>query len=59
MMQHPKTLIEFMRLYPTEAACQQALFEHRWPRGFSCRRCGHEHAWFLQRRGLYECASCH
>jgi transposase-like protein len=58
-MDHPKTLIEFMELYPTEEACQQALFEHRWPRGFSCRRCGHEHAWFLQRRGLYECASCH
>jgi transposase-like protein len=59
MMRHPRTLIEFMQLYPTEEACRQALFEHRWPEGFSCRRCGHEHAWLLRRRGLYECASCH
>src|SRR5450756_3141127 len=41
MVQHPKTLIEFMQMYPTEEDCRQALFEHRWPHGFSCRRCGH------------------
>jgi transposase-like protein len=58
-MRHPKTLIEFMQLYPTEAECRQAIFEHRWPQGFACRRCGHEHAWHLSRRGLYECARCH
>ena len=59
MVQHPKTLIEFMQMYPTEEDCRQALFEHRWPHGFSCRRCGHERAWHLRGRGLYECASCH
>jgi transposase-like protein len=58
-MRHPKTLIEFMQLYPSEAECRQAIFEHRWPHGFSCRRCGHERAWHLSRRGLFECASCH
>ena len=25
--------------------------------GFSCRPCGHEKAWYLQERGLYECAA--
>jgi len=59
MVRHPKTLIELMEMYPTEEDCRQALFAHRWPRGFSCRRCGHEHAWYLAGRGLYECASCH
>src|SRR5665647_3405762 len=59
MVRHPKTLIDFMQMYPTEEDCRQAIFEHRWPQGFSCRRCGHEHAWYLQGRGLYECASCH
>jgi len=58
-MRHPKTLIEFMQLYPTEEDCRQAIFEHRWPHGFSCRRCGHERAWHLGGRGLFECASCH
>lgn len=58
-MDHPRTLIEFMRLYPTEEACRQAIFEHRWPDGFVCPRCGHQQAWQLRRRGLYECARCH
>lgn len=58
-MGHPKTLIEFMEHYPTEEDCRQAIFEHRWPQGFSCRRCGCRHAWHLRRRGLYECAHCH
>jgi transposase-like protein len=59
MVRHPKTLIEFMELYPTEEACREALFAHRWPQGFSCPRCGHEKAWHLSGRGLYECAACH
>ena len=58
-MGRPKTLIEFMELYPTEEDCRQVIFEHRWPHGFSCRRCGHTRAWYLRGRGLYECASCH
>ena len=52
MVRHPKTLIDFMQMYPTEEDCRQAIFEHRWPQGFCCRRCGHEHAWHLQGRGL-------
>ena len=39
-MDHPKTLIEFMDLYPTEKDCWQAIFEHRWPQGFVCARWG-------------------
>ena len=38
MVRHPKTLIEFMQMYPTEEDCREALFEHRWPQGFSCPR---------------------
>jgi len=59
MVRHPKTLIEFMQLYPTEEACREALFQHRWPDGFVCPRCGHGKAWHLCGRGLYECAACH
>ncbi len=58
-MDHPTTLIELMQLYPTEDACRRALFEHRWPGGFSCPRCGHRRAWHLSGRDLYECARCH
>jgi transposase-like protein len=59
MVRHPKTLIEFMQMYPTEEACREALFQHRWPQGFRCPRCGHDRAWHLKGRGLYECARCH
>ena len=52
MVRHPKTLIELMQMYLTEEDCRQALFEHRWPQGFCCRRCGHERAWYLADRGL-------
>ena len=31
MVRHPKTLIEFMQMYPTAEDCRQAIFEHRWP----------------------------
>jgi len=58
-VRHPKTLIEFMQTYPAEEECRRAIFEQRWPHGFSCRRCGHERAWHLRGRGLFECASCH
>jgi transposase-like protein len=58
-MDHPKTLVEFMELYATEESCRRAIFEHRWPQGFACPRCGHRHAWYLRGRGLYECAHCH
>jgi Transposase zinc-ribbon domain len=58
-MTHPRTLIEFMQLYPDEEDCRRAIFEHRWPDGFVCPRCGHGIAWFLRGRGLYECARCH
>ena len=58
-MDHPRGLIEFMELYATEEACAKAIFEHRWPEGFVCSRCGSKGAWHLRRRGLYECAHCH
>lgn len=58
-MTHPTTLIEFMQLYPSEEDCRQAIFEHRWPDGFICPRCGHRRGWHLRSRALYECARCH
>jgi len=58
MVDHPKTLVGFMEMYPTEEACREALFEHRWKDGFRCPRCGHGVGWYLKGRGLFECARC-
>src|SRR5665647_416245 len=40
MVRHPKTLIDFMEMYPTEEDCRQALFEHRWPQRRHENPCG-------------------
>lgn len=37
-----RTLMEFMEIYKTGEDCREALFEHRWPDGFRCPRCGHK-----------------
>lgn len=57
-MDSPKTLMEFMEMYQTEADCRQALFEHRWPEGFRCPRCNHHRAYPIKSRQLFECAAC-
>jgi len=57
-MDSPKTLIGFMEMYRIEEDCRQALFEHRWPEGFQCPRCGHDQAYSLKTRPLYECTRC-
>ncbi len=36
----PKTLLEFQRLFPDEAACAAYLEQIRWPEGFGCPACG-------------------
>ena len=57
-MNGPKTLIDFMEMYQTEEDCRQALFNHKWPEGFACPRCGHGRAYAHKKRLLFECAAC-
>jgi transposase-like protein len=52
--------VEFQRWFPDDEACAQYLVKSRWPEGFRCPRCAHEHAWpVTKRRVLWECAACH
>lgn len=57
-MKGPETMIDFMEMYQTEEDCRKALYEHRWPDGFRCPRCGHDHAYAHKKRPLYECRAC-
>lgn len=57
-MDSPKTLIGFMEMYRTEEDCRQALFEHRWPDGYRCPRCGHDRAYAHRKRPLFQCRAC-
>jgi len=54
----PKDLIEFDTRFGTEEACRDYLFVQRWPNGFRCPICSHDHGW-TNKRNLVECSHCH
>ena len=55
----PRSLLEFQRCFPDEAACAAHVIATRWAGGFSCPVCGHGKAWRLDAKAwTYECASC-
>jgi hypothetical protein len=55
----PRSLIEFQRRFPDEAACVGYLFAARWPEGFVCPGCGKGKAWELQTKPwTWKCAGC-
>ena len=60
MVQRPSSLPAFEAQFPDDEACARWLFEKRWPEGFRCPGCGHDHGWELDRGLLLvECAGCH
>jgi transposase-like protein len=56
----PRSLREFEARFPDDQACARWLVAKRWPDGFRCPACGHDHGWELGRGTLViECAKCH
>ena len=53
------SLLEWQERYGTEKACAAALAKIRWPNGFMCPKCSHERAYYISKRKVYECSSCH
>ena len=39
--------------------CMAHLAKLRWPNGFQCPQCGHDHGYCWKQHDRYECASCH
>ena len=54
----PRTIREFQRRFPDEAACREYLFASRWPEGYRCPACGSELATALSTRLLWQCSAC-
>ena len=52
----PGSLLEFVRRFSTERACERFLRRWKYPHGFRCPRCGHSRAWYLRTRRIDECA---
>ncbi len=57
MEDYPKTVLDLEQRFSTEDACRKYLESIRWPKGYTCLRCGHPHYW-EKASGLYECKSC-
>src|SRR3954466_10675226 len=59
MTDFPRSLPDFERRFPDEAACAEWLLERRWGSGFACPACGHDRFWRLGRQVLtLQCRAC-
>ena len=59
-MQAPTTsFYDWQQRFATEQACLDAIAAQRWPEGFRCPHCGHDHGWLYAARHRYECARCY
>lgn len=60
MADYPRSLREFQRRFPDDAACGEHLARTRWPGGFACPRCGGWQAWRLPSRTplTFGCKGC-
>src|ERR1700760_3894227 len=54
----PQDFLEFNARFGTDEQCRKSLFRARWPDGFRCDGCGHDHAYTLRTRLVYECVAC-
>lgn len=43
----PRSVLDFQRRFPDDAACAAYPAQARWPDGFVCPGCGHRKAWQL------------
>ncbi|MGI0086117.1 MAG: IS1595 family transposase [Nitrososphaerales archaeon] len=45
-------------MFLSEEACLKAVFDARWPQGFICPSCEHDHGYRLSQRRAIQCALC-
>jgi transposase-like protein len=50
---------EWQKRFSSAKKCMNYLAEIRWPGGFQCPHCGHDHGWYTASQGRYECAGCY
>src|SRR3954466_3402859 len=54
----PEDMPSFVARFGTDEQCREYLFKARWPDGFRCSACGHDDAYTLKTKIVYECAAC-
>lgn len=58
-IEQPGSLLDFVRMFPTDDACAEYLFGIRYPNGFVCLRCGSQTGWPIAGRSVIECKKGH
>jgi transposase-like protein len=56
--QEDMTIPRFLKMYGSEKACREHLFNIRWPSGFKRPHCGHTEYYDHKNRNLYQCKKC-
>ncbi|MTJ81311.1 MAG: IS1595 family transposase [Telmatospirillum sp.] len=60
MSDFPRSLLEFQRRFPDDAACARYLAVVRWPDGFICPECGGVRGCLLTTKAhTFQCYDCH
>src|SRR5436190_7896642 len=54
----PEDMPSFLARFGTDEQCREYLFKARWPEGFRCAACGHDDAYALRVKLIYECTAC-
>jgi transposase-like protein len=54
----PRNLPAFNAQFGSDQQCRDYLFKARWPEGFRCVACGHDGAYALKTKIVYECVAC-
>ncbi len=47
---------EWQKKFSTDSQCMEHLVQLRWPDGFQCPHCGHDHGYLITTRAQYECS---
>src|SRR3954454_10289571 len=54
----PEDMPSFLAQFGTDEQCRKYLFKARWPDGLRCVACGHDDAYALRTKIVYECVAC-
>lgn len=57
-MQGNINVFDFLKLFPTEEACEKYIADARWPRGMFCPHCGNHRVYRLETQKRWKCGSC-
>src|SRR4051794_27801424 len=54
----PEDMPSFVARFGSDGQCREYLFKARWSDGFQCAACGHDDAYALRTKIVYECVAC-